>query len=109
MEARLMSVDPELSHMGLWAAALKPPLGRLGYHPALPSSNGKERHEQSRRSARFAQILGRAAKAPVEETRAMLRDSGEMTPGSGWITSIIALSLGFLCLLACWRSTSRST
>ena len=46
------------------------------------------------------EILGRAVIAPVEETRALLRDSGEMTPGSGWITSIIALSLGFLCLLA---------
>jgi sterol desaturase/sphingolipid hydroxylase (fatty acid hydroxylase superfamily) len=46
------------------------------------------------------QILGRAVIAPVEETRALLHDSGEMTPGSGWITSIIALSLGFLCLLA---------
>ncbi|WP_158882179.1 sterol desaturase family protein [Rhodanobacter sp. L36] len=46
------------------------------------------------------QILGRAVIAPVEDTRALLHDSGEMTPGSGWITSIIALSLGFLCLLA---------
>jgi sterol desaturase/sphingolipid hydroxylase (fatty acid hydroxylase superfamily) len=46
------------------------------------------------------EILGRAVIAPVEETRALLHDSGEMTPGSGWITSIIALSLGFLCLLA---------
>ncbi|MEP6899434.1 MAG: sterol desaturase family protein [Rhodanobacter sp.] len=46
------------------------------------------------------QILGRAVKAPLEETRALLQDSGEMKPGSGWITSVIALSLGFLCLLA---------
>lgn len=46
------------------------------------------------------QVLGRAVKAPLEETRALLQDSGHMTPGSGWITTIIALALGFLCLLA---------
>ena len=39
-------------------------------------------------------------KAPVAETRALLHDDGEMKPGLGWISSTIALSLGFLCLLA---------
>ena len=46
------------------------------------------------------EILGRAVKAPVAETRALLHDDGEMKPGSGWISSTVALSLGFLCLLA---------
>ncbi|OOG60020.1 sterol desaturase family protein [Rhodanobacter sp. C03] len=51
--------------------------------------------EHSKREA-----IGRAVKAPVAETRALLNDAGEMKAGQGWITSTIALSLGFLCLLA---------
>lgn len=55
--------------------------------------------EQSRRGA-AREAIGRAVKAPVAETRALLHDDGEMKPGLGWISSTIALSLGFLCLLA---------
>jgi len=55
--------------------------------------------EHSKREA-AREALRHAVKAPVAETRALLRDDGEMKPGQGWITSTIALSLGFLCLLA---------
>jgi len=55
--------------------------------------------EQSRHGA-AREAIGRAVKAPVAETRALLHDDGEMKPGLGWISSTIALSLGFLCLLA---------
>lgn len=51
--------------------------------------------EHSRREA-----IGRAVKAPVAETRELLHGDGELKPGRGKISSIIALSLGFLCLLA---------
>jgi sterol desaturase/sphingolipid hydroxylase (fatty acid hydroxylase superfamily) len=51
--------------------------------------------EHSRRKA-----IGRAVKAPVAETRELLHGAGELKPGRGTITSIVALSLGFLCLLA---------
>jgi len=55
--------------------------------------------EHSRREA-AREAIGRAVKVPVAETRALLNDAGEMKPGQGWISSTIALSLGFLCLLA---------
>ena len=44
--------------------------------------------------------IKRTVKAPVAETRELLRGDGELKPGLGMITSVIALSLGFLCLLA---------
>lgn len=55
--------------------------------------------EHSRRDA-AREAISRAVKTPVAETRALLHDDGEMKPGSGWISSTIALSLSFLCLLA---------
>jgi sterol desaturase/sphingolipid hydroxylase (fatty acid hydroxylase superfamily) len=44
--------------------------------------------------------LERTVKHPVAETRELLRSDGALTPGQGTISSIIALSLGVLCLLA---------
>jgi sterol desaturase/sphingolipid hydroxylase (fatty acid hydroxylase superfamily) len=55
--------------------------------------------EHSRRDA-AREAISHVVKAPVAETRALLHDDGAMKPGSGWISSTIALSLGFLCLLA---------
>ena len=43
--------------------------------------------------------LGRVAQ-PVAETRELLHRDGELKPGLGKISGVIALSLGFLCLLA---------
>ena len=45
-------------------------------------------------------VIDRAIKAPLEETRELLHKDGELKPGSGMVSSIIALSLGFLSLLA---------
>jgi len=39
-------------------------------------------------------------KAPVQETRELLHRDGELKPGLGKISGVIALSLGILCLLA---------
>jgi sterol desaturase/sphingolipid hydroxylase (fatty acid hydroxylase superfamily) len=49
---------------------------------------------------RLARRLGRTVKAPVEETRELLHRHGELVPGAGKVSSVIALSLGFLALLA---------
>jgi len=43
--------------------------------------------------------LGRVAQ-PMAETRELLHRDGELKPGLGKISGVIALSLGFLCLLA---------
>ncbi len=43
--------------------------------------------------------LGRVVQ-PVAETRELLHRDGELKPGLGKISGVIALSLGFLCLLA---------
>jgi sterol desaturase/sphingolipid hydroxylase (fatty acid hydroxylase superfamily) len=61
----------------------------------------------SKRSiSRIPYAIGAAAKKPVDLVRAtvddtagLLASSGELTPGKGLITTIIALSLGFLSLL----------
>ena len=45
-------------------------------------------------------LIDRTLKTPVEETRELLRSSGELKPGQGTVSSVIALSLGILCLLA---------
>ncbi|PXV58678.1 Sterol desaturase/sphingolipid hydroxylase, fatty acid hydroxylase superfamily [Dyella jiangningensis] len=44
-------------------------------------------------------VIDRAIKAPIEETRELLHKDGELKPGLGKISSVIALSLGFLSLL----------
>lgn len=44
-------------------------------------------------------IIDRTIKSPVSETRELLHRDGELKPGQGAVTSVIALSLGFLCLL----------
>jgi len=44
--------------------------------------------------------LERTVKSPVEETRELLRSDGALKPGQGTVSSVIALSLGVLCLLA---------
>jgi sterol desaturase/sphingolipid hydroxylase (fatty acid hydroxylase superfamily) len=44
-------------------------------------------------------VIDRAIKAPIEETRELLHRDGELKPGQGKVSSVIALSLGFLCLL----------
>ncbi|HUA80292.1 MAG TPA: sterol desaturase family protein, partial [Dyella sp.] len=45
-------------------------------------------------------IIDRTLKSPVEETRELLRSDGELKLGQGMVSSVIALSLGMLCLLA---------
>jgi sterol desaturase/sphingolipid hydroxylase (fatty acid hydroxylase superfamily) len=45
-------------------------------------------------------VIDRAVKAPIEETRGLLHKDGELKPGSGLVSSVVALSLGFLSLLA---------
>jgi len=45
-------------------------------------------------------VLDRAIKAPIGETRELLHKNGELKPGGGLVSSVIALSLGFLSLLA---------
>lgn len=45
-------------------------------------------------------IIDRTLKSPVEETRELLRSDGELKPGQGTVSGVIALSLGILCLLA---------
>jgi sterol desaturase/sphingolipid hydroxylase (fatty acid hydroxylase superfamily) len=42
----------------------------------------------------------RRAEAVVDETRELLHKSGELSPGKAMVSTAIALSLGFLCLLA---------
>ena len=54
--------------------------------------------EQPRRNA-ARDTIGRVVQ-PVVETRELLLRDGEMKPGLGRISGVIALSLGFLCLLA---------
>ena len=44
-------------------------------------------------------VIDRAIKAPIEETRELLHKDGHLKPGKGMISSVIALSLGFLSLL----------
>lgn len=44
-------------------------------------------------------VIDRAIKAPIDETRELLHRDGELKPGQGKVSSVIALSLGFLCLL----------
>ncbi len=45
------------------------------------------------------QVIDRTLKAPIEETRELLQRDGELKPGLGKISSVVALSLGFLSLL----------
>jgi len=45
-------------------------------------------------------LIDRTVKTPVEETRELLRSDGHLKPGQGTVSSVIALSLGILCLLA---------
>ncbi|RDS81257.1 sterol desaturase family protein [Dyella monticola] len=45
-------------------------------------------------------LIERTVKSPVEETRELLRSDGALKPGQGTVSSVIALSLGVLCLLA---------
>ena len=54
--------------------------------------------EHSKREA-ARDAIGRVVQ-PVAETRELLHRDGELKPGLGKITGVIALSLGFLCLLA---------
>jgi len=48
----------------------------------------------------FGKLIDRTLKSPVEQTRELLRSDGELKPGRGTISSVIALALGMLCLLA---------
>jgi sterol desaturase/sphingolipid hydroxylase (fatty acid hydroxylase superfamily)/tetrahydromethanopterin S-methyltransferase subunit F len=54
--------------------------------------------EHSKREA-ARDVIERAVQ-PVRETRELLHRDGELKPGLGRISGVIALSLGFLCLLA---------
>ena len=45
-------------------------------------------------------VIDRTIKAPIGEARELLHKDGELKPGQGMVSSIIALSLGFLSLLA---------
>jgi len=49
---------------------------------------------------RARDLLERTIKAPVEDTRQLLHGHGELKPGLGRLSSVIALSLGLLSLLA---------
>src|ERR1051325_5330208 len=44
-------------------------------------------------------VIDRTVKAPLEDTRELLHRDGELKPGLGKISSVIALSLGILSLL----------
>ena len=54
--------------------------------------------EHSKREA-ARDAIGRVVQ-PIAETRELLHRDGELQPGLGKISGVIALSLGFLCLLA---------
>jgi len=54
--------------------------------------------EHSKREA--ARNVVERAVQPVRETRELLQRDGELRPGLGKVSGVIALSLGFLCLLA---------
>ncbi|AMP02629.1 fatty acid hydroxylase superfamily protein [Collimonas pratensis] len=56
-----------------------------------PTSNPIARAKSSK--------IGHLTTAMVEDTTSILQQSGELQPGTGLITSVIALSLGFLSLL----------
>ncbi|GGA07437.1 sterol desaturase family protein [Dyella caseinilytica] len=45
-------------------------------------------------------IIDRTVKSPVHETRELLHRDGQLKPGQGTVSGVIALALGFLCLLA---------
>jgi sterol desaturase/sphingolipid hydroxylase (fatty acid hydroxylase superfamily) len=45
-------------------------------------------------------VIDRTIKAPIGEARELLHKDGALKPGQGMVSSIIALSLGFLSLLA---------
>jgi sterol desaturase/sphingolipid hydroxylase (fatty acid hydroxylase superfamily) len=45
-------------------------------------------------------IVDRTIKNPVEETRDLLQRDGHLSPGQGAVSSVVALALGCLCLLA---------
>ena len=49
---------------------------------------------------RAAAVPVRRVEAVVDETRDLLHRSGELSPGKAMVSTAIALSLGFLCLLA---------
>lgn len=49
---------------------------------------------------RVAQAPVRRVEAVVDETRDLLHRSGELSPRKAMVSTAIALSLGFLCLLA---------
>jgi sterol desaturase/sphingolipid hydroxylase (fatty acid hydroxylase superfamily) len=66
--------------------------------PEAPAGARREGSPVSEHSKREA--IERAVKAPVAETRELLQRDGELKPGLGKISGVIALSLGFLCLLA---------
>jgi len=98
--------------MGLSLAALKPCTLGGNVDPAhtatssLPWSSIREKlpcegpllSKHSKREA-AREVIGRAVQ-PVVETRELLHADGELKPGPGRVSGVIALSLGFLCLLA---------
>jgi sterol desaturase/sphingolipid hydroxylase (fatty acid hydroxylase superfamily) len=45
-------------------------------------------------------LVDRTIKDPVAQTRELLHSDGRLKPGQGMISSVLALALGFLCLLA---------
>jgi hypothetical protein len=49
---------------------------------------------------RTRELLDRTVKAPIGETRELLHRHGELRPGLGKLSGVMALSLGFLGLLA---------
>ena len=66
--------------------------------PAGAQREGSPVSEHSKREA-ARDVIERAVQ-PVRETRELLHRDGELKPGLGRISGVIALSLGFLCLLA---------
>jgi hypothetical protein len=49
---------------------------------------------------RTRDLLDSTVKAPITETRELLHRHGELRPGGGKLSSVAALALGFLALLA---------
>src|ERR1700735_1208186 len=46
------------------------------------------------------EVIDRTVVTPIEETNELLHRDGELKPGLGMVSGVIALSLGFLALLA---------
>lgn len=72
-------------------------LARPRRQPAPSTGINTDEHARGEASR---EAIARAVKAQLAQTRELLHGNGELVPGRGRVSSVIALSLGFLCLLA---------